>query len=181
MSTYATPPLSEHLPPGSFEVIPSGDGMPTIVVPADRLVEVCRILRDSPALRFVVCLDVTAVDHGPREPRFDVVYHFTSPEQRLRLRVHVYADGADPRVPTICDIWPSANWQEREVYDLFGIVFEGHPDLRRLLMPDDWEGHPLRKDYPVQVNLPVKTYEPVQLTEEQFRENIAADRARRGR
>ena len=159
----------------------SAEGMPTIAVPPDRLVEVCRTLRDDPALRFVVCLDVTAADRFPREPRFDVVYHFTSPEQRLRLRMHVYAGGAAPRVPTISGIWPSADWQEREVYDLFGVVFEGHPDLRRLIMADDWEGHPLRKDFPVQVDLPVKTYGALQLTEEQFRENLAADRAQRAR
>jgi NADH-quinone oxidoreductase subunit C len=179
--TFTTPPLAEHLPEGSFESMPAADGMPTIAVPPDRLVEVCRSLRDAAALRFVVCLDVTATDHFPRDPRFDVVYHLTSPERRLRLRIRVQAGGADPRVPTISGIWPSANWQEREVYDLFGIVFEGHPDLRRLLMPDDWEGHPLRKDFPVQVNLPVRTYDALQLTEEEFRENLEADRAQRAR
>jgi len=181
VSTFPTPPLTEHLPAGSFEAIPSTDGMPTIVVPPDRLVEVCRTLRDAPALRYAVCLDVTAADHLPREPRFDVVYHLTSPERRLRLRIRVQAGGDDPRVPSISGIWPSANWQEREVYDLFGIVFEDHPDLRRLIMPDEWEGHPLRKDFPVQVNLPVRTYDALQLTEEQFRDNLEADRAQRAR
>jgi len=181
VSTFTTPPLAEHLPDGSFEALPSADGMPTIVVRPERLVEVCRSLRDAPALRFIVCLDVTAADHFPADPRFDLVYHLTSPERRLRLRLHVYADGASPRVPTVSGVWPSANWQEREVYDLFGIVFEGHPDLRRLIMPDEWEGHPLRKDFPVQVNLPVRTYDALQLTEEQFRENLEADRAQRAR
>jgi NADH:ubiquinone oxidoreductase subunit C len=82
-------------------------------------------------------------------------------------------------VPSVSGIWPSANWQEREVYDMFGIEFGGHPDLRRLIMPDDWEGHPLRKDHPVQVKMPVRTYEPLQLSEEEFRANMAADRERR--
>jgi NADH-quinone oxidoreductase subunit C len=179
MSTLTTPPLSEHLPPGSFQMAPAADGMPTITVEPDRLVDVCERLRDHPAFRFRVCLDVTAADHFPRTPRFDVVYHLTSPERRLRLRIRVATNGTGPDVPTVSRVWPSADWQEREVYDMFGIVFAGHPDLRRLIMPDDWEGHPLRKDHPVQIKKPVRTYEPLQLTEEQFRENLAADRARR--
>ena len=179
MSTLTTPALADHLPPGSFQTAPSGDGMPTIAVDAGRLVEVCERLRDDPALRFRVCLDVTAADHYPRTPRFDVVYHLTSPERRLRLRIRVITDGSDPAVPSVSRVWPSADWQEREVYDMFGIEFAGHPDLRRLIMPDDWEGHPLRKDHPVQIKKPVRTYEPLQLTEEEFRANLAADRAKR--
>jgi NADH-quinone oxidoreductase subunit C len=179
--TFTTPPLAEHLPQGTFEPTAAADGMPTVIVPAERLVEVCRVLRDAPPLRFIVCLDVTAADHFPRDPRFDVVYHLTSPDRRLRLRIRVYAGGPVPRVPSVSSVWPSANWQEREVFDLFGIEFDGHPDLRRLIMPDEWKGHPLRKDYPVQVNLPVRTYEALELTEEQFRQNLAADRAERSR
>jgi NADH-quinone oxidoreductase subunit C len=180
MSTQTTPPLTEHLPAGSFQPAPSADGMPTIAVEAARLTEVCQRLRDHPDLRFAVCLDVTAADHFGRTPRFDVVYHLTSPERRLRLRIRVATDGSSgPAVPSVSGIWPSANWQEREVYDMFGIEFGGHPDLRRLIMPDDWEGHPLRKDYPVQVKMPVRTYEPLQLSEEEFRANMAADRERR--
>ena len=82
-------------------------------------------------------------------------------------------------MPTVSSVWPSANWQEREVIDLFGIGFTGHPDPTRLILPDEWEGHPLRKDYPVQVNLPVRVYEPLQLTEQEFQANIAADRLQR--
>jgi NADH-quinone oxidoreductase subunit C len=175
------PPLAEHLPAGSFEVVPSTDGMPTIIVPAEHLVGVSRALRDTPALGFAVCVDITAADHFPRDPRFDVVYHFVSPEKRLRLRLRVHAGGASPAVPTLSGIWPSANWGEREVIDMFGIMFTGHPDPARILMPEDWEGHPLRKDYPVQVNLPVRTYEPLQLTEEEFAENLHADRELRQR
>jgi NADH-quinone oxidoreductase subunit C len=153
--------------------------MPTISVPASHLVEVSRLLRDEPALRFVVCIDVTAVDHLPREPRYDVVYHLLSPDHRFRLRVRAQAGGAEPSVPSVQGVWVSANWQEREVFDLFGIVFTNHPSLERLITPDDWEGHPLRKDYPVQVKLPVRTYAPLQLTEEEFRANLATDRAER--
>jgi len=178
MSTLTTLPLTDHLPADTFRMSSSADGMPTIVVEPGRLVEVCQLLRDRPALRFAVCLDVTAADHFPRTPRFDVVYHLTSPGQKLRLRIRVVTNGSDA-VPSVSGVWPSANWQEREVYDMYGIPFAGHPDLRRLIMPDDWEGHPLRKDFPVQVKMPVRTYEPLQLTEEQFRANVAADRAQR--
>jgi NADH-quinone oxidoreductase subunit C len=175
------PPLADRLPAGSFEVGPSTDGMPTIEVPADQLVQVCQVLHDDPALSFLVCVDVTAADYYPREPRYDIVYHLVSPDAGLRLRLRVHATGSSPEVPTVSAVWPSANWQEREVYDLFGIAFAGHPDPSRLIMPDDWEGHPLRKDYPVQVKMPVRTYEPLQLTEEEFKANVAADRQERSR
>ncbi len=180
MSTSpAFPPIADRLPAGSYEIAAAADGMPAITVPAEHLVEVCRALRDDPALAFSICLDVTAADHLPREPRYDVVYHLTAPDRRFRLRIRVYASGASPAVPSVSGIWTSADWQEREVYDLFGIAFTGHPSLERLIMPEDWEGHPLRKDYPVQIKMPVRTYEPLQLTEEEFRQNVAADRAER--
>jgi NADH-quinone oxidoreductase subunit C len=177
MSTALTmPPIAEHLPAGTFDIDTSADGHPTIKVDPAHLVDVCRALRDAPPLRFAVCLDLTAADHYPREPRFDLVYHLLSPERLLRLRLRVQVGGEAPAVPTVSGVWASTNWQEREVLDLFGITFTGHPDPRRLIMPDDWEGHPLRKDYPVQVNLPVRTYSPLQLTEEEFQANMAADR-----
>jgi len=177
-TTFVTPPLAEHLPPDAFETGAAPDGMPGITVQPDRLPEVCRILRDHPALRFVVCVDVTAVDYAPRVPRFDVVYHLVSLEHRFRLRIRVPTAA---EVPTVSQIWASADWQEREVYDLFGVVFGGHPNLERLILPEDWEGHPLRRDHPVQVKLPVSTYAPLQLSEEEFRANVTADRERRGR
>ena len=182
MSTALTmPPVAEHLPAGTFDVDVSADGHPTIRVEPDRLADVCRALRDAPALRFAVCVDVTAADHYPREPRYDVVYHLLSPELKHRLRLRVQVGGESPRVPTLSGVWKSTNWQEREVLDMFGIVFVGHPDPRRLIMPEDWEGHPLRKDYPVQVKLPVRTYSPLQLSEEEFQANMEADRLIRPR
>jgi NADH/F420H2 dehydrogenase subunit C len=112
-------------------------------------VETCRALRDNEALRFTTIIEVTAADYVPRTPRFEVVYHLLSISRRDRLRIKVrVADGGT--VPSVQGVWKGAGWPEREVWDMFGIVFDGHPDLRRLLMPEDWEGHPGRKDYPVQ-------------------------------
>ena len=173
---FTTPPLEQALPDGSFQVAVTRDESPTIVVPTSALVEVARVLRDHPSLRFNVCLDVTAVDHFPRAPRFEVVYHLVATDVPLTLRMKVQLPGVNDTLPTLSGIWASTNWQEREVWDLFGIVFDGHPKLERLLTPDDWEGHPLRKDYPVQVKLPVRTYEPLQLTQEEFKANVEADR-----
>ena len=93
---------------------------------------------------------MTGVDRFPAEPRFEINYHHVSMARRERLRLKVRVDGANPVVETVTNIWPTANWHEREVFDLLGVRFEGHPDLRRILMPDDWEGYPLRKDYPVE-------------------------------
>ncbi|MGE5849656.1 MAG: NADH-quinone oxidoreductase subunit C [Candidatus Methylomirabilota bacterium] len=124
-----------------------------ILRPAD-LVRVCRFLRDDPDLAFDFLSDVTGVDrlHLPENsPRFEVVYHVYSLQYRRRLRLKVRVD-EDEAVSTVTDVWPTANWHEREVYDMFGVPFAAHPDLRRILMPDDWEGHPLRKDYPVEAS-----------------------------
>lgn len=149
---------------------------PTLFVPADRLLEAGRFLRDDPGLRFTLLADLTAVDWLPREPRFEVVYHLVSIEHRGRLRLKVPVSDVSPSLPTIADVWPAAGWMEREVWDLFGIVFDGHPDLRRLIMPEDWEGHPLRKDYPVQITMAAKTMEPLQVTEEEFKARLEHDR-----
>ena len=176
MAKLPAPPLADALPAGSFEVVESRDDIPTILVQPSALVGVCETLRDHPALQFVICLDVTAADHFPRQPRLDIVYHLVSTSQRLTLRIKVQLQTVDDRVPTVSTVWRAANWLEREVWDLFGVTFTGHPQLERLLTPDDWEGHPLRKDYPVQVKLPVKTYQPLQLTEEEFRANVEADK-----
>lgn len=179
MSMLPKPPLAEALPAGAYREAETRDDIPTLLVSPGALVAVAGALRDHPACRFDVLLDVTAADHYPRHPRFDVVYHLVSTTLHLTLRLRVPIELAEAEagaVPTLSGLWPSANWQEREVWDLFGIVFGGHPNLSRLLTPEDWQGHPLRKDYPVQVKLPVKTYEALQLTEEEFRANVEADR-----
>jgi NADH-quinone oxidoreductase subunit C len=123
--------------------------------------------------------ELTAVDRHPREPRFEIIYILVSIEHRMRLRLKVALDGSDARIRTVSDIWPAANWLEREVWDLFGIVFVDHPDPRRLLMPEDWEGYPLRKDYPVQIRMTPRTTEALQVTEEEFRANVERDRLAR--
>jgi NADH-quinone oxidoreductase subunit C len=122
----------------------------TVVVPRDRLKRVAEFLVSDPSLRFSFLSDITPVDRFPLEPRFEVNYHLVSIDRRERLRLKVKLGGSDPSVSSVSGVWPTANWHERESYDLFGIRFEGHPDLRRILMPDDWEGYPLRKDYPTE-------------------------------
>ena len=123
----------------------------TIIVAKDRIVDVCTFLRDDPDLRFDLLSDLTAVDWllQEREPRFQVVYHVLSIPHNERLRLKVGVDEDDPVAPSLVSVWPTANWLEREVYDMYGIRFAGHPDLRRILMPDDWPTHPLRKDVPL--------------------------------
>jgi NADH-quinone oxidoreductase subunit C len=125
-------------------------GETTVVVPANRLAGVCEFLAGDPSLRFTFLEDLTTVDRFPLEPRFELNYQLLSIEKVLRLRLRVKLAGADPSIQTVTGVWPTANWHERETFDLFGIRFHGHPDLRRILMPEDWEGYPLRKDYPVE-------------------------------
>ena len=122
----------------------------TLYIKPDRFIRVCEFLRDEPALKFSFLADVTALDLYPQEPRFELVYHLLSVETAERLRLKVRVSGEKPRFVTAVPLWPSANAFEREVFDLFGIVFDGHPFLRRMLLPDEWEGHPLRKDYPTE-------------------------------
>jgi NADH-quinone oxidoreductase subunit C len=118
----------------------------TVIVPAERLLEVARHVR---AAGFDFCSDVTASDWPQRPQRFDVIYALYSIRDRQRVRLKVRAAEAEP-VPSVTEIWPAANWLEREVYDMFGVNITGHPDLRRILMPEDWQGHPQRKDYPLE-------------------------------
>ena len=125
-------------------------GETTVVVPANQLLRTAEFLASEPSLRFTFLEDLTAVDRFPLEPRFELNYQLLSIEKALRLRLKVKLPGADPAVQTVTSLWPTANWQEREVFDLFGVRFQGHPDLRRILMPEGWEGNPLRKDYPVE-------------------------------
>lgn len=121
----------------------------TLIVARDRLLEVMQWLRDDADARFDFCSDVTATDWPSRPERFDVIYCLYSIPHRQRVRVKVRAGEEDP-VPSVTSIWPAANWLEREVFDMFGIRFSGHPDLRRVLMPEEWQGHPQRKDYPLE-------------------------------
>jgi NADH-quinone oxidoreductase subunit C len=173
--------LRAAAPDAALESLPSVD-MPTIAVGREHLLAVCQTLRDDPSLQFSLLADVTAVDRLPEEPRFEVVYHLASlgtafaqpggpaPARRLRLKVRITADEA--WVPSVVSIWPTANWTEREVFDLFGVAFEGHPDLRRVLMPEDWQGHPLRKDYPVQIRKDTASWSPLQVSVEEFTETM---------
>jgi NADH-quinone oxidoreductase subunit C len=122
----------------------------TICVPGTNLREACALLRDDSQCAYNFLADITCVDWYPAEPRFEVIYHLLSIPKKERVRLKVRLDSANPTVESLTSLWPGANYFEREVFDLFGIRFTGHPYLRRLLMPEDWEGHPLRKDYPVE-------------------------------
>jgi len=112
--------------------------------------EACALLRDDPDCPFNFLADVTCVDWFPSEPRFEVIYHLLSIPKKERVRLKVRLGSGTPTLDSVTSVWPGANYFEREVYDLFGVRFTGHPYLRRLLMPEDWEGYPLRKDYPVE-------------------------------
>ena len=171
--------LEQAVPGATFEPVASVDLQTTVYVSGERVVEIVRTLRERPDLRFEFLAELTAVDFWPREPRFELVYLLVSIEHRLRLRMKVRLPGADAHVGTVSGIWPAANWLEREVWDMFGVAFDGHPDPRRLLMPDDWEGFPLRKDFPVQIRRPAYTAEPLQVTEQEFRDSVQRDRLSR--
>jgi NADH-quinone oxidoreductase subunit C len=145
----------------------------TVAAKAADIVAVMRFLRDDANCRFLSLIDITAVDWPGREQRFDVVYHLLSPQHNTRVRVKAQTDEATP-VPSIIEVFAGADWYEREIYDLYGIVFAGHPDMRRILTDYGFEGHPLRKDFPLTGFVEVRyddeqkrvVYEPVQLTQE---------------
>lgn len=119
----------------------------TLEIAPASIVEVCRFLKQEQ--EFVRLSGIAAVDWHPREPRFEVVYHLHSVARNERLRLKCHVGGESPEVDSVTEVWRSADWYEREVFDLFGVSFRNHPNLKRILMPEDWEGHPLRKDYPV--------------------------------
>ena len=145
----------------------------TVAAQADRIVEVLSYLRDDAAMRFVNFIDLCGVDYPAREKRFDVVWHLLSPKYNRRVRVKVQTDETTP-VPSTADVFPAANWFEREAYDLYGILFSGHPDLRRILTDYGFEGHPLRKDFPLTGFVEVRwddeqkrvVYNPIRLSQE---------------
>jgi NADH-quinone oxidoreductase subunit C len=122
----------------------------TIFVSREDIRESCALLKEDAACPFNFLSDITCVDWYPAEPRFEVVYHLLSIPKKERVRLKVRLNGASPAIESLTSIWPGANYFEREVFDLFGVRFTGHPYLRRILMPEDWEGFPLRKDYPVE-------------------------------
>lgn len=126
-----------------------------VLVRPESVVDVLRFLRDDPAHAYDMLVDVTAADHSVREGKLHVVYILASLQRRTRLIVKVKVPAEDPVVPSATPLWKSANWAEREVYDMFGVRFEGHPDLRRILMYPEFEGHPLRKGYPVDKRQPL--------------------------
>jgi NADH-quinone oxidoreductase subunit C len=187
METAVLAVLKAEAPEGAIEPAPSVD-MPTAYVAREHMLAVCGVLRDHPALQFSFLAEITAVDYHPAQPRYEIVYHLAclgdafaqpggaAPPRRLRLKVRVPGEDS-PWAHSLTPLWPAANWLEREVFDLFGIAFSGHPDLRRILMTDDWVGHPLRKDYPVQVRKETASWSPLQLTAEEFAANVRASRA----
>jgi len=159
--------------PGAVGGYAVAHGELTIAAHAADIVRVMTFLRDDPGCAFFSFIDVTAVDWPQRERRFDVVYHLLSPTKNRRVRVRIEVDEATP-VASLIDVFPGVNWFEREVYDLYGVVFTGHPDMRRLLTDYGFEGHPLRKDFPLSGFVEVRwddeqkrvVYEPVQLMQE---------------
>ena len=131
----------------------------TLVVPREQIVSVCAHLKTAPGFEFDMLSDLTGVDRGPEEePRFEVNYHLFSTKRYHRMRLKVLLNQEDVHVRSVTGVWRTANWHERETFDLMGVIFDGHPDLRRILLPDDWQGHALRKDFPL------RGYEPYSLT-----------------
>ena len=148
VASIALDALKERFPDDVLEVTCYADQV-TVLVPRERVVELLRFLHDDDRTAFDLLADQTAADWPDRPKRFDVVYHLYSipTNQRLRLKTHV---GEGESVASATAVYNSANWHEREIFDLFGVVFDGHPDLRRILLPDEWKGHPLRKEYPLE-------------------------------
>ncbi len=138
------------VPAEAIQQVTVDRGEITYYVRREHLVGLCRTLRDDPALRFELCSSVSGVDYGTEvAQRLHVAYHLTSMTYRRRIRLEVAVDVDDAHVPSVVEVYPTADWHEREAWDMFGIVFDGHPALTRILMPDDWDGYPQRKDYPL--------------------------------
>jgi NADH-quinone oxidoreductase subunit C len=135
---------------GAIQQVTVDRGEITLYVQRERILDLCRTLRDDDALRFELCSSVSGVDYGEDvEQRLHVVYHLLSMTYRRRIRLEVALDVDDAHVPSVVEVYPTADWHERETWDMFGVIFDGHPALTRILMPDDWDGHPQRKDYPL--------------------------------
>ena len=150
--------------PGAISEAVTFRHLSSLTVAKEYLVPMCQFLKNEEGGAYTLLTDETAVDYPKREKRFEIIYHLYSFKQNNRLRLKVIA-GEGERVPSVTSVWPTANWLEREVFDMFGVVYEGHPDLKRILLPDGWVGHPLRKDYDilrqddawVQANLGIKS------------------------
>lgn len=146
--------LRTTYPEGVLETsLPQGDAL--AVVGPEFLTQVMAFLRDDPRLLFNLLVDITAVDYLGRKPRFDVVYHLLSIPFKRRLRIKVRVEDSEPTVDSLTPLWGNANWLEREVWDMYGIRFIGHPDLKRILLYEEFQGHPLRKDYPIRKRQPL--------------------------
>ncbi len=164
--------ISAKLPDARLNIIIAHDEL-TLTATKAELPALAKLLRDDPQLKFTCIIDVCGVDHPERPERFDVVYHFLSVTQNMRVRVKITTDEKTP-VPSIVSLFPGASWFEREAYDMYGIMFDGHPDLRRLLTDYGFQGHPLRKDFPTTGFVEVRyddtekrvVYEPVKLAQE---------------
>jgi NADH-quinone oxidoreductase subunit C len=140
----------KDIPADVIQQVTIDRGEITLYVQRERLLDLCRVLRDDPALRFELCSSVSGVDYGADVAgRLHSVYHLTSMTYRRRIRLEVSVDVDDAHIPSVVSVYPTADWQEREAWDMFGIIYDGHPGLTRILMPDDWDGHPQRKDYPL--------------------------------
>lgn len=151
--------LNEYLSKAGGEPLAQGaDALVALQVPKDKLLGFMADLRDDELLRFRIPLDVTAVDRYGQEPRFEVVYHLYSVDLKMRLRVKTTCSDRDKSVPSLVDVFPGLNYHERETWDMFGIRFDGHPDLRRILLPQEYEHHPLLKDFPVEGIEPERVY-----------------------
>ena len=146
--------LEEKLP-GAVQETHQRLGDATAIIDPARVGDVMRCLRDEAGLDFEMLTDLTGVDYPERTPRFEVVYHLYSVKHNHRVRIRAGVAEEPCEIDTCCDVWPAANWLEREVWDLYGIHFRGHPDLRRLLLYEEFEGHPLRKDYPKERRQPL--------------------------
>jgi NADH-quinone oxidoreductase subunit C len=157
MDAHGSPALGrliEALPDAVLETH-AQHGDATARVEAGRITEVARLLRDDPELEFEMLSDVTCVDYLGQEPRFELVYHFYSVARNHRVRIKARVAGEAPEIASLVELYPSADWMEREVWDLYGVRFAGHPDLRRILLYEEFDGHPLRKDYPKERRQPL--------------------------
>jgi NADH-quinone oxidoreductase subunit C len=140
--------IKEKFPEEVLDIVQFLDQV-SVTVRKNRIVDLCRYLHNEPDLYFDFLSDLCGVDYLERRPRFEVVYNLYSIKHRHRIRLKAVIPGEDPNIDSVTPVWTGADWHEREAYDMFGISFKGHPDLRRILMPEDWEGYPLRKDYPL--------------------------------